>query len=119
MLEMGISHGEGTQNMALKNAKIRAEVDLELASRRFRILGDKNRLAIFKLLMKNPCPVGDIAIALDIGRTLVSHNLKILRSEGLVSASRHGKNIIYKLADDLKIENHEALDLECCRVSFS
>ncbi|MEI8027908.1 MAG: metalloregulator ArsR/SmtB family transcription factor [Pseudomonadota bacterium] len=106
--------------MALKKAKnTQARVDHELASRRFRILGDKNRLAIFKFLMKNPCPVGDIAIALGIGRTLVSHNLKILRSEGLVDATRNGKNIIYKLADELKIENHETLDLECCRVSFS
>ena len=117
---MDSSHIGKELSTALKKAKsTRVPVDFELASRRFRILGDKNRLPIFKYLMKNPCPVGDIAIALGIGRTLVSHNLKVLRSEGLVAATRHGKNIIYTLAEDLKIENHETLNLECCRVSFS
>ncbi len=102
-----------------KGTRAGAKFDDDLASRRFKILGDKNRLAIFKFLMKNPCPVGDIAIALGIGRTLVSHNLKVLRSEGLVAAKRYGKSIVYTLAEDLMVDKNETLDLDCCRVSFS
>ncbi len=91
----------------------------DIASRRFKILGDKNRLAILKLLMRKPSPVGDIALDLGIGRTLVSHNLTILRSEGLVATTRNGKSIVYEIAKDLKARDKETLDLECCRVRFT
>jgi DNA-binding transcriptional ArsR family regulator len=103
----------------LEKAKRASKVDQELASRRFKILGDKNRLSIFKFLMKKPCPVGDLALALGIGRTLVSHNLKILRAEGLVAAKRFGKSIVYTISEDLIVENNETIDLDCCKVSFS
>lgn len=103
----------------LRARKPPGKIDPHLAARRFKILGDKNRLSIFKFLMNQPCPVGDLALALGIGRTLVSHNLKLLRSEGLVAAKRFGKSIIYTIAEDLVIENKETLDLSCCKLSFS
>lgn len=103
----------------LKELPTAVPIDHDIASRRFKILGDRNRLAILKLLMRKPRPVGDIVTSLGIGRTLVSHNLKILRSEGLVATTRYGKCIVYAISNDLKVEDSGSLDLKCCSVSFN
>lgn len=103
----------------LKELPTAFPIDHDIASRRFKILGDKNRLAILKLLMRNPRSVGDIVTTLGIGRTLVSHNLKILRAEGLVATTRYGKCIVYAISNDLNAEGNGSLDLKCCSVCFN
>lgn len=43
--------------------------------------------------------VGDISNLLDINQTTVSHQLKILKDQGLVSYKRDGKILLYTLLD--------------------
>ena len=43
--------------------------------------------------------VSDLSEILDINQTTVSHQLKILRSTGIVNARRDGKTIYYSLAN--------------------
>lgn len=43
--------------------------------------------------------VGDISNLLNINQTTVSHQLKILKDQGLVSYKRDGKMLLYTLLD--------------------
>ena len=66
----------------------------------FKIFGDSTRLNILFVLDSNPMCVCDIAGALNMTKSAVSHQLKILRQNSLVSFRKIGKNVIYSLADE-------------------
>lgn len=65
----------------------------------FKALGDSTRLRILCTLTERECRVGEIADALDISISAVSHQLRILKMEGLVRVHREGKTMIYALDD--------------------
>ncbi len=44
--------------------------------------------------------VGDLVPLCGLEQTALSHHLRILRTTGLVSASRRGKQVVYALADE-------------------
>lgn len=46
-----------------------------------------------------PVAVGDIAEALDLSQSLVSHHLRLLRGARLVRGERQAKHIFYSIAD--------------------
>lgn len=66
----------------------------------FRLMGDGNRLRILLLVLDQPRSVGDIAAAVGLSQSLVSHNLGRLRAGRLVRAERQGKQVYYAAADD-------------------
>ena len=43
---------------------------------------------------------GDIAAALEMSQTAISHQLRILKQSHLVRCRRDGKQMLYSLADD-------------------
>ena len=61
----------------------------------FQALSDFTRLKIVILLIMKPFCVGDITSILNINQTTISHQLKILKSLGIVDFDRQGKNVIY------------------------
>lgn len=65
----------------------------------FHLLGDPTRLRIVLACMARPIAVGDIAAALDLSSSLVSHHLRLLRAARIVKAERHGKQVFYPAAD--------------------
>ena len=65
----------------------------------FHLLGDPTRLRIVLACMARPIAVGDIAAALDLSSSLVSHHLRLLRAARIVKAERHGKQVFYSAAD--------------------
>lgn len=66
----------------------------------FKIFGDSTRIRIlFALSMTELC-VKDIADALGMTISAVSHQLSILRRSKLVGTRREGKTIFYFLADE-------------------
>ena len=65
----------------------------------FKMLGDSTRISIISVLMNSPLCVGDIAAALDMGQSAISHQLRLLRQSGLVRCKRCGKTMLYSLAD--------------------
>ncbi len=67
----------------------------------YKMLSDESRLKIIKLLSQGEMDVSTIIDKLAINQSLVSHKLKELRENGLVISYRSGKNIIYKISDDL------------------
>jgi len=65
----------------------------------FHLLGDPTRLRIVLACLAQPIAVGDIAAALDLSSSLVSHHLRLLRAARIVKAERQGKQVFYAAAD--------------------
>jgi len=65
----------------------------------FKLLSDPTRLKIICSLLNNEIKVLDIASKLNINRTTVSHQLKILRDSKLVKYKKIGLEKYYSLED--------------------
>ena len=65
----------------------------------FRLLGDSTRLRILLFCLSDARSVGEIATALDLSQSLVSHHLRLLRSARLVRGERRSRQVFYALAD--------------------
>lgn len=66
----------------------------------FGTLADRTRIRIVSALSISEMCVNDISEVLNINQTTVSHQLKNLRSVGVVKCKRQGKVSFYSLADD-------------------
>ena len=66
----------------------------------FKVFGDSTRVRILSALDVHEMCVCDLANVLSMTKSAVSHQLRILRTNNLVSARRDGKNMFYSLADD-------------------
>ncbi|KQV90810.1 ArsR family transcriptional regulator [Massilia sp. Root351] len=65
----------------------------------FHLLGDPTRLRIVLACVAAPVAVGDIAAALQLSSSLVSHHLRLLRAARIVKSERLGKQVFYAAAD--------------------
>lgn len=65
----------------------------------FKVLGDSTRAKILLILAKGELCVCDIAHVLGISLSAVSHQLRLLRSFGLVKYRNEGKMAFYTLKD--------------------
>ena len=66
----------------------------------YKVFGDYSRIRIMYILLQEELCVQDIADALGMTQSAVSHQLKILKQNKLVRARREGKSIYYSLADE-------------------
>ena len=66
----------------------------------FRIFGDTTRIKILYALFESELCVGDMAQALGMTQSAVSHQLRVLKSSKLVKFRREGKTVFYSLDDD-------------------
>lgn len=62
-------------------------------------LATPSRLRILLRLRDGPCAVGELAAAVNMEQSAVSHQLRVLRHLGLVIGTRDGKRISYRLYD--------------------
>lgn len=77
----------------------------------FKVMGDSTRIRLLWALEEAEMCVNDLAVLLDMTKSAVSHQLKILRIAKLVKAEKRGKNVYYSLADEhVKIVLEMALD---------
>jgi DNA-binding transcriptional ArsR family regulator len=58
-----------------------------------------SRLLILSRLRQSPCTVSELTSAVGMEQSAVSHQLRLLRTMGLVAAQRTGRNITYSLYD--------------------
>lgn len=65
----------------------------------FSVLSDSTRVKILSAVCISEMCVGDIAEVLNLNQTTVSHQLKILKSMGVVNMRRDGKTIYYSLGN--------------------
>lgn len=66
----------------------------------FGLLGDANRLRILSVLAVKEVCVCDLAAALDMSESSVSHQLRTLRAMRLVSYRKQGRKVYYRLLDN-------------------
>lgn len=66
----------------------------------FKVFGDSTRIRILFVLFEAEVCVCDLASVLGMTISAVSHQLKILKTAGLVKNRREGKSVFYSLADD-------------------
>jgi ArsR family transcriptional regulator, lead/cadmium/zinc/bismuth-responsive transcriptional repressor len=66
----------------------------------FSALSDPHRLKLLSALAQQELCVCDLAAAVKMGESAVSHQLRVLRSQRLVKYRRQGRNVCYSLADD-------------------
>lgn len=63
-------------------------------------LATPSRLLILTTLRQGPLPVTELADAVGMEHSAVSHQLRLLRNLGLVTGMRNGRSIIYSLYDN-------------------
>ncbi len=66
----------------------------------FKTIGDETRLKILYALDNNEMCVCDIANLLNMTKSSISHQLRILKDNGLVKARKDGKEVYYMLDDE-------------------
>ena len=66
----------------------------------FKIFGDQTRIRILCVLFEAEVCVCDIAEALDMTQSAISHQLRILKAGRLIKGRREGKQIFYSLDDE-------------------
>ncbi len=66
----------------------------------FKVFGDTTRIRIIAALLDGEMCVYNLAEFLSMGQSAISHQLRILRSAGLVKPRREGKTIFYSLDDE-------------------
>ncbi len=66
----------------------------------FGVLGDPNRWRILSALALKELRVGELAEAVDMSESAVSHQLRVLRTMRLVSYRKQGRSVYYCLKDD-------------------
>mgnify|MGYP000202292910 FL=1 len=79
----------------------------------FKLLGDVTRLRIVIELKTKRC-VGELAEKLDMSHSAVSHQLNVLKANGMVKSQRQGKYIYYMLQDEY-VQNA----IERCKTLFN
>lgn len=74
---------------------------IEACARRFGVIGDATRLKICYLLCHHPeLSVSEIADAVGVSLSAVSHSLKKLKSANLVKSRREFRTVYYSFANE-------------------
>lgn len=95
--ETTIVHEQTVKNV---EQKIPDEELLYDVAELFKIFGDSTRIRILSALLSEELCVCDIGTLLNMTKSAVSHQLRILRQAKLVKNRRSGKEIYYSLDDD-------------------
>ena len=66
----------------------------------FSVFADYTRVKILSALAISELCVTDLSRILDINQTTVSHQLRFLKSAGIVKSLRQGKIVFYSLTND-------------------
>ncbi len=76
------------------------ETELYDLAELFKVFGDSTRIRILFVLFEAEVCVCDLAEALSMTQSAISHQLRILKQSRLVKSRREGKSIFYSLADE-------------------
>jgi DNA-binding transcriptional ArsR family regulator len=73
---------------------------VDLIARRFRVLGDPNRIRLLDLLREHDATVTELHEALGASQQNVSKHLGVLLQAGIVTRTKEGTSARYAIADD-------------------
>ena len=74
--------------------------ELDSMTKLFKVFGDSTRISILAALNCHEMCVCDMAVLLDMTKSAISHQLRVLRENNLVKFTKKGKHAYYSLADD-------------------
>ena len=83
----------------IDNEKLPQEEELYDLAELFKVFGDSTRIRILYVLFEAEVCVCDLAEALNMTQSAISHQLRILKQNKLVKSRREGKSVFYSLAD--------------------
>ena len=86
--------------LKIVNETLPEETELYDLAELFKVFGDSTRIHILFVLFEAEVCVCDLAKALNMTQSAISHQLRILKQNKLVKSRREGKSIFYSLADD-------------------
>ncbi|GAB3651329.1 ArsR/SmtB family transcription factor [Streptomyces sparsus] len=90
--------GHGVDGHGSPAARLDAESAATVAAT-LQALATPSRLLILARLREGPLPVTELADAVGMEQSAVSHQLRLLRALSLVRGSRQGRRIVYSLHD--------------------
>ena len=85
--------------LKIVNETLPEETELYDLAELFKVFGDSTRIRILFVLFEAEVCVCDLAKALNMTQSAISHQLRILKQNKLVKSRREGKSIFYSLAD--------------------
>lgn len=85
--------------LKIVNETLPDELELYNLAELFKVFGDSTRIRILYVLFEAEVCVCDLAAALNMTQSAISHQLKILKQNRLVKSRREGKSVFYSLAD--------------------
>ena len=100
MIECCESHEVRKDLLKIVNEKLPSETELYDLAELFKVFGDSTRIRILFVLFEAEVCVCDLAEALGMTQSAISHQLRILKQNKLVKNRREGKSIFYSLADE-------------------
>jgi ArsR family transcriptional regulator, lead/cadmium/zinc/bismuth-responsive transcriptional repressor len=95
----GVIDLDASRIRILRAEMIAPESALALAAV-FKALCDPTRLRLISLLVRQEFCVGDLATALEVSQSVVSHQLRDMRQMGWVRNRREGRHVFYVLDDE-------------------
>jgi len=87
------------ERLAKARASMPAQEDVADQAGFYKLLGDPTRLRLLQALAATEMCVCDLASLLDSTLSAVSHQLRLLRTAGLIRYRKQGKMVYYRLAD--------------------
>jgi len=102
--ELEMDHCEETEVheelLRIVQEKLPKEEELYDLAELYKVFGDSTRIRILFVLFEAEVCVCDLAAALQMTQSAISHQLRILKQNKLVKSRREGKSIFYSLADE-------------------
>ena len=91
--------GHGVEGRDTPPARLTAHSAAAVAAT-LQALTAPSRLLLLSELRQGPASVGELTGAVGMEQSAVSHQLRLLRTMGLVTTERRGRHIVYSLYDD-------------------
>ena len=79
------------------------EVEVEKASALMKLMGDRTRLLMLKLLESNECCVCEFVGIFKVSQSAISQHLRKLKDLGLLKENRRGQWVFYTLDADSEL----------------
>ncbi|MCD7035239.1 metalloregulator ArsR/SmtB family transcription factor [Metabacillus sp. GX 13764] len=76
------------------------EIQIDQASAILKLLGDKTRLTMLKMLEKNECCVCEFTAVFQATQPAISQHVRKLKDAGLIKENRKGQWIFYSMNED-------------------
>ncbi len=95
---MTVAMAHGVQGKSTRSSM--SAQDARQVAETMQALATPSRVRILACLREGKAAVGDLADAVEMEPSAVSHQLRMLRHLGLVIGERRGKQVIYALHDD-------------------